>query len=121
MKRILIVDDDSLIITLIDSALDAGQYETRNASNVLDAMHLIDTENFDCLITDIILPPGEDGTKLMKYVREKYPKMAVLAITGGVANATKDYVHLADMFSDYTLAKPFGKGALNEALGRVSC
>lgn len=119
MKKILVVDDDSFIITLINAALAGGSYRIYNAANVEDAIKLVNKERFDCLITDIIMAPGEDGTHLMQYVRDKQPDVPVLAITGGIENGVKDYVHLADMFSDHTLAKPFGKNELHQALEKL--
>ena len=67
---------------------------------------LKDDGGFDLVITDIVMP-GLDGAKLAQHVKDMKPHIPVIAITGGVENATADYAHYADMFSDETLSKPF--------------
>jgi DNA-binding response OmpR family regulator len=120
MKKILVVDDDQFILELVKSALGTEDYDIHTAFSADEAVRLVDTESFDFLITDIVMPPGQDGTKLIQYVKAKYPGMPVLAMTGGIENAVNDYVNLADMFSDYTLKKPFGKEELIEAISELS-
>lgn len=118
MKRVLVVDDDELIHELVNSALAKDEYEIHNASNAEDAIQLFEKNVFDILLTDIVMPPGQDGTKLMQFVRTKYPGMSVLAMTAGLENAVNDYVNYADIFSDHTLAKPFAKEELMVAMSK---
>lgn len=120
MKKILVVDDDELIHTLVNSALARDEYEIQNAFNVEEAIKFIDKDTFDILLTDIVMPPGEDGTKLMQYVREKHPSMSIIAMTGGIENAVNDYVNYARLFADQTLAKPFAKEQLIDSLRIIS-
>ena len=119
MKKILVVDDDDLIHELVNSALANDEYEIHHASSVAEALDLFEQESFDILLSDVVMPPGEDGTKLMQFVKTKHPGMPVLAMTGGIENAVNDYVNYADIFADHTLAKPFRKEELLEKLKKV--
>jgi DNA-binding NtrC family response regulator len=118
MKKVLAVDDDSFILELVGTAL-KDSYKIVNASNVKEAKQILDNESFDILITDILMPPGEDGTKLMRYSKEKHPDLPILAMTAGLENAVEDYVNYASLFSDQTLAKPFSKEDIVRAVAEL--
>ncbi len=118
MKKILVVDDDILIIEVVKAALKSEKYELYTACNVDDAIKLVDANDFSFLITDIVMP-GKNGDELIKYVRKKGLDIPILAITGGIENALEDYVDFADLFADYTLAKPFGREDLVIAMEQL--
>lgn len=115
MRNILIVDDDHLIHHMMNSTLKSNGYNVFNAENVDEAVHILQKNHFDVLLTDIVMP-GDDGTKLMQYVSEHYPEMHILAMTGGMENAVEDYVNFASLFSEQTLSKPFTKQQLLDTL-----
>ncbi len=118
--KILVVDDNAYILELVKHFLKGGDYVVECASNVASAIGILDTQKgFSLVITDIIMP-GEDGTKLARYVKENYGSIPVLAITGGVENAVEDFKNYADMFADETLAKPFKPDELIGAIERLT-
>lgn len=107
--KILIVDDDKLIHEMIGSVLMSQGCEIEHAFDTTDALNIfVMHPDIDLVITDIVMP-GEDGTKLIKQIKNMNPDMPVLAMTGGTGNAVTDYVAFANLYSDYTLAKPFSK------------
>ena len=114
-KKILVVDDDPLIHQMVNSVLEKDNYAVHNAGNVAEAIKILEADSFDVVLTDIVMP-GADGTKLMKYVRDKHPETLVLAMTGGMENALDDYEIFASFFSDHTLTKPFTKKDLLSAI-----
>ncbi len=94
-------------------------YALDNCGSVDEAVAALEGgKDYGLVITDIILPE-KDGTKLAQYVKEKHPKIPVLAITGGVENATEDYVNYADMFADEAMAKPLKKDELLATIKRL--
>lgn len=117
--KILLVDDDEFVRTLILEQLKDEGFDVTEENNVDDAINLIAGNQFDLLITDIVMP-HKDGGQLMKHVREKAPNLPILAITGGVENAQEDYAHYADLFADATLIKPIKKDELIETVKRLT-
>lgn len=122
--KVLIVDDDRFIHEMIVTSLASGNHEIKHAFATGEAAQIFRQEgDFDLVITDIVMP-GEDGTKLIKYIKSINQSIPVLAITGGVENAVDDYVGFASLYSDATLAKPFTKEELSRgiqaALDRVA-
>lgn len=117
--RVLVVDDDILILELLKHVLQKEGYEVEIRNDVGSAIAAFDEQGcFDLVITDIVMP-GEDGTELAKYVHSMYPGVPVMGITGGVENAVNDYVNFAEMFMDETLAKPFTSKEIVEAARRL--
>lgn len=117
--KILVVDDDKFILELIVFMLEPEGFEIETCSSVDEAVALLDEQKFDLVITDIVMPE-KDGTKLAHYVNSLKPPIPVLAMTGGLENAVEDYVHLADMFADETMAKPLKKDELLDAVKRLT-
>ena len=118
--KILLVDDDEMILELLSSVLKKEGYEAHVSCDAGSAMALLNENgHYDLVITDIIMP-GEDGTKLAQRIKEKEPTIPVVAITGGVENAAGDYQHLADMFTDGSLSKPFKPEELLAEVNRLT-
>ncbi len=79
--RILIADDEKGIrLTLGDDLKDAG-HEVVAVEDGREASRLINSEIFDCLITDIRMP-GKNGIELLEDVKRVNPAIAVIVITG---------------------------------------
>ena len=87
LKKILVVDDYLPTRNLIVETLNmSSQYQITEAENGLDALHLFDENDFDLVISDIMMP-GMSGMDLLHMIRERNPKVAVIMITG---NPTTD-------------------------------
>lgn len=114
--KILVVDDDRFIHEMVKMALASLGDEIHHAFGTEEAMELFHQhDDIDLVITDIVMP-GQDGTKLIQQIKQINELMPVLAMTGGIENAVDDYVCLANMYSDFTLAKPFTKTALLDGI-----
>ena len=81
MAKILLVDDEASILSVLSVLLKAEGYEVMPIDNGEKALELIKSESFDLMITDIRMRPV-DGITLLKAVREQKPSMSVLMITG---------------------------------------
>ena len=79
-NQILIVDDEPDIREVLELTLGRMNLETRSASNVEEARHLLEQFHFDLCLTDMRLPDG-NGIGLVKHIQESYPQMPVAVIT----------------------------------------
>src|SRR5574341_442429 len=80
-KKILIVDDDEILVSMLIETLDSFGYQAQGAKNGEEALQKIDSSEFDLVITDIRMPKM-DGISFLKTLKEKEPKLPVILITG---------------------------------------
>ena len=78
---ILIADDEEITLKHLSYALGKDGYEVTTVKNGLDALKQIEGKEFDLLIADIKMP-GMDGITLLSRVKDNYPDMDVIIITG---------------------------------------
>lgn len=117
MKRILVVDDEDQIRTMLTQMLSQEGYEVHTAENGEDGMTLVGKYSFDLVITDMIMPV-KDGLKFIMELVRDYPDLRILAISGGGAIKAERYLTMAGYLGDIaTLEKPFKRDVL---LGLVS-
>ena len=114
MKRILVVDDEAQIRTMLALMLEEEGYTVHTAANGEEGLALMGRHAFDLVITDMIMPV-KDGLKfIMELVRE-YPDLKILAISGGGAIKAERYLTMAGYLGDIaTLEKPFKREAFLE-------
>jgi len=79
--RILIVDDDDLILKSLSALLRNEEYEVVTASGGLEALQKLKDQPVDLLLTDINMPEI-DGFKLLQEVSARYPSIVTILITG---------------------------------------
>lgn len=113
---ILIVDDSTDMLEVLSRQLTSDGYNTFQATNVLDAVDLLKSSIPKLLITDIQMP-GVDGGKLVKYVKQNYPQIPILVITGFPYMEAAAEV-LKDGSTDF-LTKPFTQKELSEAITKI--
>lgn len=99
--KILVVDDDATLLSLLIDTLSAIGYNATGASSGARALELLAESGFDLMITDIRMPQM-DGLRLRDRVRRLYPEMPVLFVTGV---ALPDII--AQASPDGVLEKPF--------------
>ena len=85
-KRILIVDDEELIIKTLTRLLEKEKYEVLVVKSGQDALAMVEEENFDLIIADIRMP-GINGVETVKGIHDilqakKIEKTPVIFITG---------------------------------------
>ncbi len=102
--RILIVDDDPLIRRQLEALYPKDQYEVESASAVDDARAKLDSADFGVAVVDLKIP-GSDGISLTREIRERWPNVDVIMITGygSIKGAVEAMRHGA---YDY-ITKPF--------------
>lgn len=103
MKKILVVEDNEVIVKGLKYLLEQEGFDVKSCGNVNDAKYYIDKEKYDLIILDITLPDG-DGFSLCKYIKGKcdIPIMFLTAKDG-----EKDVVGGLDIGADDYVVKPF--------------
>ncbi len=114
--RILAVDDQRYFRELIEGLLDDEGYAVQTCASGEEALHVLEREDFDVIVTDLVMP-GIDGAELVRRVKERSPDQAVVMVTGVVDVETAvDAMKLGA--TDYIL-KPFDRAALVDALEKI--
>lgn len=89
-EKILVIDDEHLILTTIERALSKVGYTVRGTSNVKDFLDALSTGIHDLLIMDLHLG-GVDNKELMRKVKEITPRLKILIISGSVIGLAEKY------------------------------
>ena len=117
--RILLADDEPYlrksVIRRIDE-LDAGFTVAAEASDGAEAFEILRTESIQVVITDIRMPVM-DGLELARRIRETYPDVVVIILTG-YADFSYAQEALRQGATDYLL-KPIDTDDLEAALSRI--
>ncbi len=112
MKRILVVDDEEQILSLLKHMLEQEGYEVLTAEDGEQGMTLVNKNSIDLVITDMIMPV-KDGLKFIMELGREKPEMKIIAISGGGAIKAERYLSMAEYLGDIaTLAKPFKRDQL---------
>ncbi|MGA9259345.1 MAG: response regulator, partial [Candidatus Sulfotelmatobacter sp.] len=73
-ERVLVVDDEEAIRTIIVSFLVAADYECREAASGLEALSLLSGDTFDLVLYDLMMPLHNfDGIGLLERTTKQYP------------------------------------------------
>ena len=102
--RILIVDDDPLIRRQLEGLYATHNYDVESASDVQEAIERLSGAEFSLAVVDMKMP-GSDGITLTGEIRERWPSVDVIIITGygSIKGAVEAMRHGA---CDY-ITKPF--------------
>jgi DNA-binding response OmpR family regulator len=80
--RVLLVDDDDAVRTMMRLTLENKGFVVVAAANVTEALKLITTESFDVLITDLHMPNPSDGFAVITAMRHLQPQALTLLVSG---------------------------------------
>lgn len=113
--RILIVDDDPIIVKSCEYVLKPEGYDVTGVTMVRDAMGILADQTFDLIITDLKMPEI-DGVKFISWLRGKNIQSGVIVITGYPSQESlKDTLELGII--DY-LPKPFSPSILLDVVAK---
>jgi CheY-like chemotaxis protein len=119
MARILIVDDEPDILVILERMLRKMGHDIVLANNGKEAVRRLDEAAVDLVITDLIMPESE-GIETIAAIRRKWPGVKIIAMSGGGRQSPMPYLAVAaNLGADATLAKPFDRAELADALRRV--
>ena len=119
MKKILVADDEEPVRGLLKMILQLEGYYVRTASNGEEVLQMCRMEDFDLLITDIMMPKKE-GVETIMELKGINPGISIIAISGGGKQDGMDVLRAAEMVgAEYTLPKPFEPKDLIKAVERI--
>lgn len=111
MARILIIDDDESFRATLEQMLIAAGHTVTTADDGLSGARAYRANPTDLIITDMMMPHG--GLSAIRVLREQFPHVRVIAMTGGGAHRL-DYAQ--SLGAQRALAKPFTADALAAAI-----
>jgi DNA-binding response OmpR family regulator len=111
--RILVVEDERKVAKAIQEGLEGNSYSVAVAHTGEDGFFRANSEQFDLLILDVMLP-GRSGVEVLSAIRQQGHKIPVLLLTA--KDSVEDRVVGLDAGADDYLVKPF---AFPELLARV--
>jgi CheY-like chemotaxis protein len=100
MPRILVIDDDAMIRTLLRTVLEQEGYDVSEAINGADGLQQYQATLPDLVITDLQMPMM-DGFQLLQALQRMVPPPPVIAISGDQHALTQ-----ARALTPHTFAKP---------------
>ena len=114
--RVLVVDDESALVTALLSTLREHGYTAAGATTPTDALALIRKQSFDVMLTDLHLPEM-DGIALLRAAHDIDPTLSVIMMTGfGTIDTAVDAMKAGAV--DY-IVKPFKLKSVLAILSRA--
>lgn len=119
MQRILIIEDDPDIRTMLQKMLERENYQVVTTSNGVEGVARFNREQFHLVITDLVMPEKE-GIETISELKKLDPEVKIIAISGGGHGGLGNYLQMAKLFgAKYALAKPFDMTTLLTAVRDV--
>jgi CheY-like chemotaxis protein len=116
--KILVVDNDQKILSIIQEYLELCHYQVVTASTGLEALKLLRSEeSYHVLLTDIVMP-DISGLGLIEITRKEFPDLPIIAMTG-YGKQVKDLA--SERSPDSYLEKPFNLDVLSKTIESVLC
>ena len=117
MKRILVVDDDIQIWNSMSEAFKDTDYEIATADNGLSALEMLKTTKVDLVISSMKMPLM-DGYELLSYVKEQYPNV-IRVIMSGYADEASVFKAILQNIAKFYILKPWSNEKLLEYIGQI--
>ncbi len=118
MARILVVDDEPGVRSLLRRVLEGAGYEVQEASNGEEALERYRPSPADLVIMDLLMPQKQ-GIETIIELRKEFPAVKVIAISGVPPKGTTDFLALAlRAGARQALKKPFETEALLNAVAQ---
>lgn len=111
--KILLVEDEPEIRTVVQKFLEAERYLVETAENYQLGLEKIISYEYDCILLDIMLPDG-NGMDLLREIKNSHKKDPVIILSAN--DSVDDKVNGLEIGADDYLAKPFH---LAELLARI--
>src|SRR5665213_1388803 len=81
IARVLVVDDDATVRTIVKQVLEHRGFHVTEASGVPEALKYISSEKFDVLLSDLHMPGAGDGLTVVSAMRHANPEAATLLLS----------------------------------------
>jgi CheY-like chemotaxis protein len=115
-RKILIVDDNPNMSSLLSEMLEVFDYESIRANDGMEAIDKIEQGDFNLVITDMRMPKMS-GLDLLQKIKEKKPDLPVVVISGYALD--EEGSNLLSSKADGFLNKPFKMSDIEQLLNQV--
>jgi DNA-binding NtrC family response regulator len=115
--EICIVDDEQIVCERLQPVLENNGFLVESFTDSKAAMERLSEKEFDILITDLKMA-HLDGIELLKYARERFPRIRVVVITGFATVETARQAMKGGAV-DF-IAKPFRLSYLRELMLKIA-
>jgi CheY-like chemotaxis protein len=85
-ERILVVEDNDDLLDLTSANLTKSGYQVRCARNGMEALRMLESEEFDLVLSDIVMPNGINGIEVAREARRLNKHIKVLLASGYAAD-----------------------------------
>jgi len=107
IPRVLVVDDSADIRGMLQAQLEMEGFDVATAPDGARALALLGRQRADLIITDLFMP-DKDGIETILEIREKYPALQIVAMSGWDSRQGSDYLKVArEIGAVRTVKKPF--------------
>jgi diguanylate cyclase (GGDEF)-like protein len=114
--RILVVDDDPLILELLDISIQSFGFDCMTAGNGREAIEILEKQSFAIVITDMMMPEVT-GMELLAHIKKYYPQISVVIVTG--YTEIFSYVDVVKAGASDFILKPFNADELEAKINRI--
>jgi DNA-binding NtrC family response regulator len=114
--RILIVDDEEIVIKSCLRILGGGDYYVEVAHDGREALRKIEENPYDVMILDVVMP-NIDGLEVLRRVKETHPDMDVIMVTG--LPQVDTVVQARKLGARDFISKPFEPDELKQVVQRA--
>jgi len=116
MERILIIDDEPQIRSMLRLMLERDGYEVVEAPDGIEGIRAYRQKPADLIITDLIMP-NKDGIGMIIELQKEFPDVKIIAMSGGGLNKPDGYLKGAKKLgAAYTLTKPIDREKMLRAV-----
>jgi len=114
--NILVIDDEQIVLDSVRKQLHGEDCSVQTVLSVEEALVLLDQTRFDVVMTDLMMP-HVDGLELMQIIKERFPDILVIMMTGYATISSANQATQQGAFG--YVAKPFTKAELKEVVRRA--
>jgi YesN/AraC family two-component response regulator len=116
MARILIIDDEPQIRSMLKLMLEREGYEVVEAPDGVEGIKIYRQNPADLIITDLIMP-NKDGIGMIIDLKKEFPDVNIIAMSGGGLNKPEGYLKGAKKLgAACTLTKPIDREEMLRAV-----
>lgn len=119
MAKILVIDDDSLAREAMAISLQDDGHTVFMAKDGAVGVKMADEQNFDVVVTDVVMP-NKEGLGTLMDIKQNHQYTKVIVVSGGGRSSPALYLDTAKvMGADGILAKPFSSSELQECVAQA--
>ena len=104
--RVLVIDDNEDIRSVIQLSLEKEGFEVRGAGNGREAAQILRNGGIGVVLTDILMPE-QDGIETIVQLRAEFPEIKIIAMSGASSVTGFDYLKVPGQLGARILRKPF--------------